>query len=318
VANHRAERRGSSRSSAERQDRSTPGTAGRRRATPPSRTTTGPSGAAARPSPTTVGARGSHLGGRKSLFPALPSAPMLIGAAALTLAAVGAVTVSQQGGTSQVAAGGLQRLSAQASALTGASGTASSDDINGRHQALSRDSQREALQDAADEELQAAAEAQAKQRNAALAALAASAEKHADAIARNLWQLPVHSGDYHLTARFGQCSWLWSHCHTGLDFAAPSGTPIYSIANGVVTESAYSGSYGNRTIVTLEDGTELWYCHQTSSTVSTGETVTGGELIGYIGSTGNVTGPHLHLEVRPGAGDPVDPYGALLVHGVQP
>ena len=69
---------------------------------------------------------------------------------------------------------------------------------------------------------------------------------------------------------------------------------------------------------TLEDGTELWYCHQTSYTVSSGETVHAGELIGYIGSTGHVTGPHLHLEVRPGGGDPVDPYTALVVHGMTP
>jgi murein DD-endopeptidase MepM/ murein hydrolase activator NlpD len=309
VANHRAERRGSVRSSAEGRDSATPSTPGKRRATKPVRASRGADRRSASSRP--------HVGGRKNLFPALPSAPMLIGAAAVTLAAVGAVSVSQQA-TSQVASGSLHRLSAQAGALTGASGIASSDTLNGRHQALSRDSQREALQDAADEELQAAAEAQAKQRNVALAALAASAEKHANAIARNAWHLPVQPGAYHLTARFGQCSSLWSRCHTGLDFAAPSGTPIHSIANGVVTEVGYSGAYGIRTIVTLEDGTELWYCHQTSATVSLGEKVTGGELIGYVGSTGNVTGPHLHLEVRPGAGDPVDPYGALLVHGLHP
>jgi murein DD-endopeptidase MepM/ murein hydrolase activator NlpD len=91
-----------------------------------------------------------------------------------------------------------------------------------------------------------------------------------------------------------------------------------SVANGVVTETGYSGAYGNRTIVTLEDGTEIWYCHQTSILVSVGEQVRGGEQIGTVGSTGNVTGPHLHLEVHPGAGDAVDPFAALVVHGIQP
>ncbi len=260
----------------------------------------------------------THAGGRKNLFPGLPSAPTLVGAAALALAAAGAVTVSGSGLGSQFASGDLQKAAAQASVLNGASSIGSSDALSGRKRAVSRDTQREALQDAADQQLQAAAEAQAKQRNAALAALAASAEKHASYIAKNAWQLPIPMGVYHLTARFGQCSTLWSHCHTGLDFAAPVGTPIHAVAGGVVTDVGYSGAYGNRTIVTLTDGTELWYCHQTSYTVSVGQQVTAGELIGTVGATGNVTGPHLHLEVRPGAGDPVDPYAALVAHGVNP
>ena len=86
----------------------------------------------------------------------------------------------------------------------------------------------------------------------------------------------------------------------------------------MITSASYDGAYGNKTVQTLDDGTELWYCHQTSYTVSSGETVRAGELIGYIGSTGHVTGPHLHLEVRPGGGDPVDPYSALVVHGITP
>ena len=56
--------------------------------------------------------------------------------------------------------------------------------------------------------------------------------------------------------------------HTGLDFAAPSGTPIYAVANGTVTETGYDGAYGNKTVITLDDGTEIWFCHQTSYTVT--------------------------------------------------
>ena len=78
----------------------------------------------------------------------------------------------------------------------------------------------------------------------------------------------------------------------------------------------YDGAYGNKTVVTLEDGTEIWYAHQTSQYVSIGETVAAGEVIGTVGSTGNVTGSHLHVEVRPGGGDPVDPYAAMVVNGV--
>ncbi|MFA6576044.1 MAG: M23 family metallopeptidase, partial [Nocardioides sp.] len=57
------------------------------------------------------------------------------------------------------------------------------------------------------------------------------------------------------------------------------------------------------------------FCHQTTMAVSEGEVVRAGETIGTVGTTGNVTGSHLHLEVRPGGGDPVDPYQAFLVHG---
>jgi murein DD-endopeptidase MepM/ murein hydrolase activator NlpD len=287
---------------------SAPSVGGRRKATRPARTT--PAAA--------LRQRSTHTGIRKTLIPGIPSAPTLIGAAALTLAAAGAITVSTPDAGSRLATSGtnIQKLSAQASALNGASSIGSSSALSGRERAVSRDSQREALEDAADAELQAAAEKQAKERNAALAALAASAEKQAETIARNAWQLPV--AGYHLTSRFGECSSLWSRCHTGLDFAAASGTPIHAMAGGTVTEVGYAGAYGNRTIVTLEDGTEVWYCHQTSTSVSTGQQVRSGDVIGSVGSTGNTTGPHLHLEVRPGAGDPVDPFSAFIAHGITP
>jgi len=264
--------------------------------------------------------RTGHVAGRKNLFPALPSTPTAVGAAALVIAAAGAITIGQQGTPAPAASGNVQKLSAQATVFTGSSRIESTDSSDSREQAVSRDSQREALQDAAAEELQVAAEAQAKERNATLQALAASAEQHADEIAdeiaANRWVLPLAS--YDLTAGFGQSSSLWSSTHTGLDFAAPSGSPIVAVASGTVSSTEYDSSYGNKTVITLDDGTEIWYCHQTSFAVSPGEAVTAGQTIGSVGSTGNSTGPHLHLEVRPGAGDPVDPGAALMARGVTP
>jgi murein DD-endopeptidase MepM/ murein hydrolase activator NlpD len=132
----------------------------------------------------------------------------------------------------------------------------------------------------------------------------------------DVWELPVHG--YHLTARFGESSGLWAHNHTGLDFAAPVGTPIHSVTSGVVVETGWAGSYGNRTIIRFKDGTQLWYCHQTTVNVHVGQHVMPGDLIGTVGATGNVTGPHLHLEVRPDPETPVDPFTALVKHGLHP
>ncbi len=126
--------------------------------------------------------------------------------------------------------------------------------------------------------------------------------------------LPV--SNYRLTAHFGAGGDLWSSDHTGLDFAAPSGTPLRAIDNATVTFVGYDGSYGNKTVLTLEDGTELWYCHQSTQSVAVGQKVSAGDVIGTVGSTGNSTGPHLHLEVRPGGGDPVDPEVALAEWGL--
>ncbi|QIX25847.1 M23 family metallopeptidase [Nocardioides sp. JQ2195] len=255
-----------------------------------------------------------HAGSRGPLFRKLPSAPVLLGVAALTISATGAVTINQSGITSAAADDVLTTRAA--SALTGSSSVTSTSARDQRKEAVSRDSRRDALQDASDQDLQAAAEATAEQRNVELAKLAQSAEKQAKKIALNLWQLPLSS--YRLTATFGQSSGLWASTHTGLDFAAPTGTPVMSVTNGTVTSAEYAGSYGNQIIVTTEDGEELWYCHLNEYAASVGDTVRAGEVIGYVGTTGNSTGPHMHLEVRPGAGDPVDPFAALVAHGITP
>ncbi|QZY29879.1 M23 family metallopeptidase [Nocardioides coralli] len=250
-----------------------------------------------------------HTGSRGPLFRGLPSVPVLLGVAALAISAGGAVTVSSD----DITGASSGRVLA-ANALGGASSQSSSDLLAGRR-TVSRDSRRDALADAADADLVAEAEALTRQRNAALAQFAKQAEAQSRKIALNQWVLPVSPSI--TTAEFGDYG-LWANYHTGLDFNGHEGQEIKSVANGVVTSVGYDGSYGNKTVVTLEDGTEIWYCHQSSYGVSEGDEVRAGEVIGYIGSTGNVTGSHLHLEVRPGGGDPVDPYEAFLVHGITP
>ncbi|WP_156391637.1 MULTISPECIES: M23 family metallopeptidase [unclassified Nocardioides] len=247
-----------------------------------------------------------HAGSRGPLFRGLPSLPVAVGVATLAIAIGGAVV-----STDPELASATDRLTAS-NAMTGSFGNGV---VGERVQSLSRDSDRDTLAQAAGTDLVAEAERHAEERNSALGQLAQAAQKEAAEIALNKWVLPLDS--YRLTATFGEYG-LWSSYHTGLDFAAPSGTPIRAVTNGVVTSAGSDGAYGNKTVVTLEDGTELWFCHQSSFAVSAGDTVRSGEIIGYVGSTGHVTGPHLHLEVRPGGGDPVDPDAALRVHGVTP
>lgn len=157
---------------------------------------------------------------------------------------------------------------------------------------------------------------QANQTLIAQAEIKKNVDKVSKQTKANQWVLPVTG--YHLTARFGQSSGLWSTTHTGLDFAGPSGSTIVSVAAGVVKSTGYEGSYGNRTVIQLRDGTEVWYCHQSRISVNVGDAVGPGQIIGYTGSTGNVTGPHLHLEIHPGGGAAVDPEPVLLQHGIRP
>jgi murein DD-endopeptidase MepM/ murein hydrolase activator NlpD len=128
--------------------------------------------------------------------------------------------------------------------------------------------------------------------------------------------LPLAS--YRLSAGFGLTGPLWEAEHGGQDFSTSPGDPIVAVAAGVVTEVAYAGPYGLRTVVTLPDGTEVWYCHQNDVAVYAGQRVEPADRIGSVGSTGNSTGPHLHLEVRPGGGAPIDPVDWLGAAGLTP
>ncbi|MGW2046537.1 peptidoglycan DD-metalloendopeptidase family protein [Streptomyces sp. NPDC001858] len=120
------------------------------------------------------------------------------------------------------------------------------------------------------------------------------------------WQWPMKSGSYALGTPYHQNGNMWSlGYHTGLDLVADSGTPIYAPADGKVVKAGPGGSYGNETEIQHADGVVTLYAHQTSIHVSVGQQVKRGQQIGTVGATGNVTGPHLHWEVRvPGVDNP--------------
>jgi murein DD-endopeptidase MepM/ murein hydrolase activator NlpD len=86
--------------------------------------------------------------------------------------------------------------------------------------------------------------------------------------------------------------------HQGVDLASPSGTPIKAAKDGVVTTATYHDIYGNMIIIDHGNGFSTLYAHQTNYIVSPGQRVKQGQVIGYVGSTGWSTGPHLHFEVR--------------------
>lgn len=101
-----------------------------------------------------------------------------------------------------------------------------------------------------------------------------------------------------ISSRYGVSSRIRSSTHTGLDIAATTGTPIKVIADGTVTAAAYSGAYGNLVKVDHGNGVESWYAHTSKMYVTVGQQVSAGDIIATVGSTGNSTGPHLHLEIR--------------------
>ncbi|MBW8173756.1 M23 family metallopeptidase [Ornithinimicrobium sp. Arc0846-15] len=121
-----------------------------------------------------------------------------------------------------------------------------------------------------------------------------------------------------ITSEFGE---RWGRAHNGIDYGAPEGTDLVSVGKGTVVVAAYNSGLGNHVKIVLEDGTLIVYGHMVSGTVEVGDEVMPGDLVGYLGNTGNSTGPHLHFEVRPGGtaeSDPIDPRpwleerGALL------
>ncbi|KMZ52492.1 murein hydrolase activator EnvC family protein [Dorea sp. D27] len=98
--------------------------------------------------------------------------------------------------------------------------------------------------------------------------------------------------------------------HKGMDFAAATGTPIYAAAGGTVVSAGYSGNAGNLIIINHGNGLQTYYMHCNNIYVRAGQSVSKGQNIGAVGSTGNSSGPHLHFQVMSG-GTPVNPRNYL-------
>ncbi len=165
---------------------------------------------------------------------------------------------------------------------------------------------------AAEAKLQAAA-------NAADAEIRAAEKELASQIANVpsesgfLWPLP---GRYNLSSLYGSRKHPVTgkaNNHTGIDVPAPSGTPIQACKSGVVTTSTYNNSYGNYVVVSHSDGTSTLYAHMSRRNASKGQTVSQGQVIGYVGTTGSSTGNHLHLEIRVNGSrrDPINYFQSL-------
>ncbi len=112
---------------------------------------------------------------------------------------------------------------------------------------------------------------------------------------------------------------MWSSgYHTGVDFVVPTGTSLKAVGAGTVVSAGWGGSYGNQVVIQLADGHYAQYAHLSSLSVAAGQNVSAGQEIGFSGATGNVTGPHLHFEIRTGPeyGSDVDPMAYLRLKGV--
>jgi murein DD-endopeptidase MepM/ murein hydrolase activator NlpD len=110
-----------------------------------------------------------------------------------------------------------------------------------------------------------------------------------------------------VTSPFGM---RWGRMHTGIDIGVGYGTPIHAAAAGRVIYAGWMSGYGNLVFIDHGGGISTGYAHQSQIAVSLGESVSQGQVIGYVGCTGHCFGPHLHFEVRVN-GNPVDPLGYL-------
>jgi len=153
------------------------------------------------------------------------------------------------------------------------------------------------------------------------AARSAERKNLADRNARNLaaqreerahsWRLPLKNA-----VRTSDFGWRWGRLHAGEDFAASMGTELVSMSSGTVIFAGEESGYGTLVKIRYWDDTVTYYAHMSRISVSDGEAVEPGAVVGRSGNSGHSTGPHLHLEIHPDGRDPVDPAIWLADHNV--
>jgi murein DD-endopeptidase MepM/ murein hydrolase activator NlpD len=251
---------------------------------------------------------------------------ILYALAAVPLAATGWIVAGPMAGDGTDTATASSRPSAAAAAKTARSEVS----VEKAAQAAEAAKRAQAAKAAAAAQARAAAAARAKAAEAARIKAAEAARKAAAeranrsgraAAAARAWIRPMR-GD--LTSGFGD---RWGTAHEGVDIANGGGTPVYAAAAGVVAEArctspscSHPGSlsmsgYGNKVDIEHAGGVMTRYGHLSRYVVRAGQRVRAGQLIGYEGATGNVTGPHLHFEVHVG-GQAINPIPFYARKGV--
>ena len=136
--------------------------------------------------------------------------------------------------------------------------------------------------------------AEAAARKAAQAQVTSRGSTTSRSSSSSSYDAPMASYVY-ISSEYGP---RWGRQHTGVDFAASAGTSVYAWKSGTVTMAQWNGSYGNFIEIDHEDGTVSRYAHLSGYNISAGQQVSQGQTIGYVGSTGNSTGNHLHFEIK--------------------
>ncbi|WP_338752225.1 M23 family metallopeptidase [Janibacter alittae] len=262
---------------------------------------------------------------RRSRLPkSLSAAYAMPTAAAVTLAliAVGATAAQSSaftGGTDQASA------SLEATALLDdpqlgktartevAAASRDSSSLSERRQAVSEDvvdSQVRAEERAdRDKERKELAEQDAAEATAE-AGVAAPTEDGAEESASG-WARPLEGAS--LTSGYG---FRWGRLHAGQDYSASIGTPLRAMGVGTVVGAGSISGYGIYIDIQYADGSVSRYGHLSSVAAVAGQQVAAGETVGYSGNTGQSTGPHLHMEIRPGGGETINPTGWLAERGI--